>query len=739
MTHRLNSPGLESLGASLHKSATKNRHRYCVVLSGENHWATRAARELCSIYSSENALHVTDAGTPLWDDRNLESVTPEKARQYLGSELGVVVYDCYAGFDPDAVGILGGTILAGGLLVAIIPEISNWPEYQNFQDPQYSRIIAYGDDPPKISAYLLRLSRIISNSPHCIYLSQHGDLPEFDPENSAPGAMPPDLSDQLQAIKSVKKVITGQRKRPVVLLSDRGRGKSAALGIAAKEILEDQSIRIGVTGINLGAVANLFKHAEINPADSAVGLCFYPVDKLVREKIDIDLLLVDEAASIPIPQLEKLLDKFPRIAFASTVHGYEGTGRGFALKFKQILDKKTRGWRSCILDSPIRWAEYDPLEQFLYDLLLLNADPDPVMQAGFNIDQLNFGIPDQTALANDEQLLKNVFGLLTQAHYRTRPYDLRHLLEAQNTTVFTVSHHSTILAVAFVALEGGFDDAMAKKIWANQARPQGHLLPEQLGAQQGLVDAPRLKFARILRIAVLPELQSLGIGSTLLDYIEKHYQDKADCIGASFGINMPVLNFWFKNGFFPVRIGVGKSQNTGSQPGTLIKGMSTSGINLESRALDKFSKVFHHLLSTSLSDLEPELVKLIYRGMNKNDLQADFSTVDLTELSGFGFAHQGIDNMTGLLTRMAEFILMATGDENRESARQLLLVERILQRNPWKRCHSLGDNRGKSQGVSAIRQLVRKFLIDHYRLEIEPILKTYNLQYDLQGDLKSDN
>ncbi|TGD49198.1 hypothetical protein C9F10_05710, partial [Salmonella enterica subsp. enterica serovar Poona] len=46
-----------------------------------------------------------------------------------------------------------------------------------------------------------------------------------------------------------------------------------------------------------------------------------------------DWLVFDEAAAIPSPLLLQLVSRFPRILLTTTVQGYEGTGRGFFLKF----------------------------------------------------------------------------------------------------------------------------------------------------------------------------------------------------------------------------------------------------------------------------------------------------------------------------------------------------------------------------------------------------------------------
>ncbi len=642
----------------------------------------------------------------------------------MGIEVDAVVYDCFSGFDPDAVGILGGAVKAGGLMLLMAPDIRRWPE---LDDPQWAKITAWGYSKPEFSHYIKRLTGIISESPDCLLVEQHKPLPKLPACRAMPDKSP-DFSDQNQAVEAVKHVMAGHRRRPVVLLSDRGRGKSAALGIAAGQLLQGRARRIGLTGNSRQSVANVFKHGLAGEL-AADSLRFFPADKLIESKPDIDLLLVDEAASIPLSMLGRMLEIFPRIAFASTVHGYEGTGRGFMLGFKPLLDLHCRGWRTCILSTPIRWAENDPLESFLFDSLLLNAEPDGTATENPDSGRFEFGVIEKSDLVENESLLRNVFGLLTQAHYRTRPHDLRHLLDAGNVSLFGIRQHEQLMAVAVVAMEGGFDLATAKKIWTNRSRPNGHLLPGLLCAQQGLIDAARLTTVRIMRIVVRPEYQRHGIGKSLLTHIFNYYHSEVDLLGTTFGASLPVVKFWLDSGFRPVRIGHSQSHITATHACAMMKPVSDPGNKLAALAENRFSANFRHQLNSIFTGMDPALVPVIYRAM-VHPADAELHDGDLMDLAGFAFANRNMENIPAALLRLAEIAIRS--NSIRHDGQEMLLVERILLGKSWKNCSTLADPKGKKQGVSTLRRIVGLVIMTLYRKRIEPVMAEFGLEVDSQ-------
>ena len=74
---------------------------------------------------------------------------------------------------------------------------------------------------------------------------------------------------------------------------------------------------------------------------------------------------------------------------------------------------------------------------------------------------------DRDALMDDETTLAQVFGLLVWAHYRTRPFDLRQMLDAPEVSVQVLRHGESIVATALVAEEGGLDAPLAHEELVN--------------------------------------------------------------------------------------------------------------------------------------------------------------------------------------------------------------------------------------------------------------------------------
>jgi tRNA(Met) cytidine acetyltransferase len=679
------------------------------VLAGGQEWGHELAQQAIAV--------LPGAWCWIGDTTAAEAhqVAVEQAHTLLGGEWQGLVYDARAGFDPDAFGAVAGTPRAGGLLLLLTPPLSDWPDYP---DPQRQRLSVYPYSEVQVSGhYLRRLAGLLRESADSYLIEQGAPLPPLP--SSSQAVITAEVAEcanpgQLAAVESLCRVAQGHRHRPLVLVSDRGRGKSAALGLAAARLLREGGRRIVVTAPRLAAVTPLFDHAaaRLPGATASRGLLqlangaelrFEPPDRLLHEAIPCDMLLVDEAAAIPAPLLERLLRRHARIAFATTVHGYEGTGRGFELRFRQVLDEVTPGWRQLRLEQPIRWAAGDPLERLVFRLLLLDAEPaSDEAVAALPLAECQVERLDRQALAADEPLLSQIFGLLVLAHYRTSPGDLRNLLDGPNLEITVLRHQQTVLATALVAREGGFDAGLSDQIYAGERRLRGNLLPQSLSTHAGVMEAAQLTAARVMRIAVHPARQGKGVGQRLIaGLVEQASVKGLDYLGASFGGDARLLDFWRHCDCLPVRMGLKREASSGAHAVMVMRPLSAIGERLYTRVRQRLTAQLPTLLSEPLAELEAGLVARLLRDSPAPSPDG----AAWADACSFALLQRDYGNC---LSGLQQCLLFALGDEVPgllTDRQQALAIAKVLQRRPWHELAKTMGLVGRKEAIAALREL----------------------------------
>jgi tRNA(Met) cytidine acetyltransferase len=705
-------------------------HRRTLVLAGDRGWCRQQAGPVIDAQSPATLLWI-GVDTPDSLPAGTWQVPARKYHQVLGREVAVLVYDSHDGFDPDAFGAATGTLRGGGLLLLLTPPLDDWPQ---FADPERQRIATAPYRADQVGGnYLRRLAAILRAAPEVAIIEQQGSrrdpTPEALPYHSPTVTAATIGPDQAHAVDAVIKVVTGHRRRPVVLTADRGRGKSAALGIAAARLLLAGTRAIAVTGPRLESVRPVFEHCAANlpgcrQSNSSIHwhrdsqaegqLIYLAPDQLLAQPRTLDLLLVDEAAALTTGLLDRLLKQYNRIAFATTVHGYEGSGRGFALRFSRSLDRGTRGWRTVKMETPIRWAADDPLEALSFDTLLLNAEAVPD-EVAIDAEDCKLEILDRESLAADETRLRELFGLLMLAHYRTRPYDLRHLLDGPNLTVMVLRHRGHIIATALVAAEGGFDADACRDIWAGRRRPHGHLLPESLSAHLGLEQAPKLYCLRVMRIAVHPAARRRGLGLQLLNAIADLGQRTGiDYLGSSFGADSELLEFWARAGYRPVRIAIKTSAASGNHSAIVLQGISDRGRELSELARQRFDAQLPYQLSDHLQQLDPDLALQLLNGASPESSSEHLDDQDWLDLIAFACARRVYEACLAPIHKLSLKALAASSDETPlEPSQRRLLLQRVVQRRPWSEVAAELGFSGRADTIRALRGTLRQLLF-HY-------------------------
>ncbi|WP_321325229.1 tRNA(Met) cytidine acetyltransferase TmcA [Thiomicrorhabdus sp.] len=628
---------------SLRKQLAQCKHRQLVILSGSELWQKQ---QLTSLYKQDERVFWISSNSVLnskspteitrkepFTDFHCEVIEPIRLSYYLGQEIAGAIIDVRHGLSADTLGITAGMIQAGGLLILLTPETAEW---QTLANPENSRFL---NTPYTISDAKKGFTQ------HLIQTWQHSEivwLEENNPKTSfaLPQCFNPTISlptdDQKAALKAIHTVAFGHRKRPLVITADRGRGKSSILGIAAIESLINGKSHIAITASRLDQVGAAFEHAakwleaqinnRLDTDQELSGLTlltnkpgllefsyqgqtktieFLAPDHLILNPTGADLLLVDEAAHLPTPVLTEILLRHHRLVFATTLHGYEGSGRGFELRFKKQLNQQTPDWKNLTLHQPIRWAENDPLEKAINKALLLDAnitELDEIKIKNIAANKLCFQQVEAQQLIANPGMLKTLFGLLVQAHYQTSPNDLQQLLNAPNIKIIIASIHNqestpnAILGAALCIEEG--------KISPGSGRAHGHLVPQLLTKHYAQNDFLMLSTLRIMRIAVHPQCQRIGIGKELISQVEQlGKQNRVDYICSSFGSSEELLPFWFEQYFWPLHVGVKRDKASGSHNIVVAKPISAMARQALSLIQTSFQEQFPHLLLESLPNL----------------------------------------------------------------------------------------------------------------------------------------
>ena len=596
-------------------------HRRLLVLSGDADWAR------------QQAIHLSEQlpGDWLWvgDDfpPGSNAIRPTAAKTLLGQEGLHGVFDATDGLNTEALAVLAGVLRAGSWLLLLVPAWDDWALLPDGDSLRWSEQSA----PISTPNFIRHVQRQLLASPD-VFLWQQGQLPPVLQFAARPNWQPPDGTPTTEQQAILQRLMQA-RQGVWVLTAARGRGKSTLAGM----LVAQSAGNCWVTGPGKAATQVLSQRA----GDRAR---FWPPDTLLEycqqhDVSDVDWLLIDEAAAIPTALLSALLAHFPRALLTTTVQGYEGTGRGFLLKFCATLSD----WHHLTLTDPIRWASHDPLEQIIDDIMLFNDELPPAKLADAPIEIIAC---EQSDWLSHPELLRHFYGLLSSAHYRTTPLDLRRLMDAPGMHFSATKVADSVVGALWLVDEGGLESALAHAVWAGQRRPKGSLVAQSLAAHSGQWQAPILLSRRISRVAVAPLWRQQGVARQMIAAEQARAQREGlDFLSVSFGYTAELACFWRACGFQLVRIGSHKEASSGCYAAMAVLPLSCAGQMLCEAARQQLVRDWHWLqqwidLETPVSLHPPQ--------------QPDFTLNDddWRELSGFAFALRPLEASLPALQRL---------------------------------------------------------------------------------------
>jgi tRNA(Met) cytidine acetyltransferase len=593
-----------------------NGHRYLLFFSGERSWGQ----------TQLEALDLGDVECLLLADKAIAGLSPNRAKQNLGREFSAVIIDAYSVQSVDDWLAASGTLLAGGLLIVLCPEFDQWPRY--FQSKSYAA---------QDNAESFFLKRILSK------VADRSGIYEFSQQSMSSSVFLPELPalaqpwqpslptpDQRAAVDAIIRVVSGRAKRPLVIRSDRGRGKTSSLGIAVAELFQNGLCRrVAITAPNVGAVEAAFRQVQLLLPDGEITedafyfneceLIFLPATEL-GAAAHWDLVLVDEAATLAVGVLHELLQTQSRIVFSTTVHGYEGSGRGFDTRFKDVLDRERPQWRRVELREAVRWAADDPLERWLDEAFLLSTETSTPTDSS----PIQLRVLERDDLVQ-EAIISQVFGLLVQAHYQTSPRDLQYLLDSFCVVIVAESDDG-VIGVCQLLPEGGLCDDLSAAVVSGQRRPKGHLVAQRLAHINAEAAYAHCVSFRVNRIAIVSGLRRQGIGGRLLAVAEEHSRRIGGAyLSSSFAASAEVVQFWVRNDFLPLWLGSRRDTSSGAYSlivaKALLPNVDIDFNQIQRRLLDDLPLTVRHVHSKISPDT---LVHILAGGtLHPETLSAD--------------------------------------------------------------------------------------------------------------------
>ncbi|RNF02567.1 nat10 protein [Trypanosoma rangeli] len=369
-----------------------------------------------------------------------------------------------------------------------------------------------------------------------------------------------------------------------VVTAGRGRGKSAALGLAAAGALAQGYSNIFCTAPSPENLQSFFEfvvrglkelgyteRTEFEAMQSTnveFSKCIVRIN-LFREHrqtvqyisphdaskfAQAELAIIDEAAALPLPVVKQMLGPY-LVFLSSTVSGYEGTGRSLSMKLVADMRKHCgsdsgtgattaaagnsddrRFLREIALTDPIRYGPNDPVESWLNKLLCLDATVRPVgVKTCPHPSKCELYYVNRDALFSyhplAEQLLQTIVAMLVAAHYKNQPNDLQLMSDAPGHHVFLLCSATVdakdglpdVFCVIHACEEGQVTSEAIKNNLSRGVRPAGDLIPYTLSQCYLEEGFAKLAGLRIVRIATNPELQRSGYGSRALALLQQYY------------------------------------------------------------------------------------------------------------------------------------------------------------------------------------------------------------------------
>ncbi|XP_028171316.1 RNA cytidine acetyltransferase isoform X3 [Ostrinia furnacalis] len=519
----------------------------------------------------------------------------------LGQTYGVCVLQDFEALTPNLMARTIETVEGGGLIIFLLKTMDSLRQLHSITMDVHSRFKTEAHD-AVVNRFNERFLLSLADNPRCLILDDNltvlpisSKTAQVEPVHATPERVNPKLTelvsslsdsppagplvalcrtyDQATALVALINTLADKQSRPPhCLTAARGRGKSACLGLAVSAAVALGYVNIYVTSPHPENLITLFEfvlkgldaclyqeHIDYNIVrstnpDFKKAIVRINIARNSRQTVQYitpddhsllaaaDLVLVDEAAAIPLAHVSAAAQKAPLALLSSTVSGYEGTGRALSLKLFAQLQNKHNAPPPIKLEEPIRYRAGDPVESWLNSLLCLEAPapsigvgaPPPAACELYRVNRDALFCYHRAA----EAFLHRLVAIYVASHYKNSPNDIQLLADAPAHCLFVLlaptppnaTSMPEVLCVIQLCLEGSISEKSVKDSLGRGRKAAGDLIPWNICEQFGDKDFPKLSGARIVRIATHPSYQRMGYGKRALQQLASYYSGDIPCL-----------------------------------------------------------------------------------------------------------------------------------------------------------------------------------------------------------------
>lgn len=743
-------------------TAKENRHRYMVFLCSKDldERVVKLSKKVLKEHLKNSEIdnpRILIAGRSYFNEiaKNYfdsEIIHYKDSWKALGQTYDVLILDFMEGFHPNDLGILIETVREGGIIIAISPHVDEWNNLKGkWHEDLVSEPYTVEDVVPRF--YRRFIKKTLESEGIIIFdADKRRVLKKYEFEKKIESReeiiLPEDkgeikrkiyklcaTQDQVRVLEIFENFFDKKKERKaVVITANRGRGKTAVLGIVTPYLISKlertlkRAVRVLVVAPNVQAIQTYFEflkkglvrqgmknfyEKKVGDNTTVINSRYARIEyalpaRAMREGEFADIVIVDEAAGIDVPVLFKIIENVKYAIFSTTVHGYEGTGRGFAIRFlKRLEEDENTEIVKIELTEPIRYGKGDPIENWLYDVLMLEAQPAELTEEDIEKikkGELEFEELDKDALVENDELLKEFFGIYVLAHYRNRPSDLVILLDMPNHLPLRVKVNGKTVCSLHIAIEGDMDEETIKKL-SEGYKPKGQIIPDLVLKHYWVYEFPKLKGIRIVRIATHPSVMDMGIGSFALQkLVEWAKQNEMDWAGSGFGVSPELLRFWMRNGFIPVHITPQRNEVSGEYTVIVLKGLKMHNEPVIDEINSEFVRRLTELLGDELRDIELDTAISLLKSLRK-DLDAckpEFGRVEKRRMKKYFQGHSLFEYVSDLARPLVRYYYTKTDKAELNEKEERVLVAKCLMMKKW---DEIEDNRAYKNMLKAMKKV----------------------------------